>query len=147
VATTVVEVGVDVSNASIILIEHAERFGLSQLHQLRGRVGRGVRQSYCILVGEPKTADALKRLQAMEKTNNGFELANEDLLIRGPGDFWGVKQHGLNELKVANLVKDQKMITWASESAIELSPKLGKEHIIDYYIARKFKKVDEIAIN
>ncbi|MDD3365194.1 MAG: ATP-dependent DNA helicase RecG [Syntrophomonas sp.] len=147
VATTIVEVGVDVKNASVMLIEHAERFGLSQLHQLRGRVGRGSAQSYCFLIGEPKTDEATRRLQAMEKTSNGFELANEDLLIRGPGDFWGVKQHGLNELKVANLLRDQKIIAWASEAAIEFKLEASKQKAIDYYIAQKFKKSAGIARN
>jgi len=147
VTTTVVEVGVDISNACLMLIEHAERFGLSQLHQLRGRVGRGSRQSYCILVGEPRTEEALRRLEAMEKTSNGFELANEDLLIRGPGDFWGVKQHGLNELKVANLIKDGKIIIESSKVAAAFSPQQIKDNNINGYIARKFKKFAEIAMN
>ena len=147
VTTTVVEVGVDISNACLMLIEHAERFGLSQLHQLRGRVGRGPRQSYCILVGEPRTEEALRRLQAMEKTSNGFELANEDLLIRGPGDFWGIKQHGLNELKVADLIKDGKIITESSQVAAAFSPEQLKDNNIGLYLARKYKKSAEIAMN
>jgi ATP-dependent DNA helicase RecG len=147
VTTTVVEVGVDISNACIMVIEHAERFGLSQLHQLRGRVGRGTRQSYCILVGEPKTEEALRRLQAMEKTSNGFELANEDLMIRGPGDFLGVKQHGLNELKVANLRRDGKIIADSSQAAAALSSEHVKDEIIKFYLAHKFKKSAEIAMN
>jgi len=147
VTTTVVEVGVDISNACLMIIEHAERFGLSQLHQLRGRVGRGPRQSYCILVGEPKTEEAQRRLQAMEKTSNGFELANEDLLIRGPGDFWGVKQHGLNELKVANLIRDVKIITDSSQAAAAFSPEQLKDQNIDLYLARKYKKSAVIAMN
>ena len=147
VTTTVVEVGVDVSNACIMLIEHAERFGLSQLHQLRGRVGRSQKQSYCILIGEPRTEEALKRLRAMEKTSNGFELANEDLLIRGPGDFWGVKQHGLNELKVANLLRDQEMIRAASEAAASFDPRQIREEKIDHYINLKFNKTALISMN
>jgi ATP-dependent DNA helicase RecG len=130
-----------------MVIEHAERFGLSQLHQLRGRVGRGPRQSYCILVGEPKTEEASRRLMAMEKTSNGFELANEDLLIRGPGDFWGVKQHGLNELKVADLIKDGKIMTESSQAAAAFSPEQLKDNRIDLYLAKKFKKLAEIAMN
>jgi ATP-dependent DNA helicase RecG len=147
VATTIVEVGVDVKNASVMLIEHAERFGLSQLHQLRGRVGRGSAQSYCFLIGDPKTDEATRRLQAMEKTSNGFDLANEDLLIRGPGDFWGVKQHGLNELKVADLLRDQKIIAWASEAALEFKLEVRREKAIENYIAYKFKKSAGIVRN
>ena len=147
VTTTVVEVGVDVSNACIMLIEHAEQFGLSQLHQLRGRVGRSQKQSYCILIGEPRTGDALQRLRAMEKTSDGFELANEDLLIRGPGDFWGVKQHGLNQLKVANLLRDQEMIRASSEAAANFSPQQIREEKIDHYIGLKFKENALIAMN
>lgn len=147
VTTTVIEVGMDISNACLMLVEHAERFGLSQLHQLRGRVGRGEKQSYCILVGEPRTEEALGRLQAMAKISNGFELANADLHIRGPGDFWGVKQHGLDELKVANLLKDAELITYASQAAAELSLEQIKNQQLDNYIVRKYKKITEIAMN
>ncbi|MDD4802675.1 MAG: ATP-dependent DNA helicase RecG [Syntrophomonas sp.] len=147
VATTIVEVGVDVRSASVIIIEHAERFGLSQLHQLRGRVGRGDVQSYCFLVGDPKTDDAARRLQAMEKTCDGFELANEDLSIRGPGDFWGVKQHGLNDMKVANLLRDQKIIGWASEAVLEYRLETKQAKQTNDYIYRKFKKSPGIARN
>jgi len=146
VTTTVIEVGVDVPNATLILIEHAERFGLSQLHQLRGRVGRGTQQSYCVLVGEPVTEEARQRLQAMEKTSDGFELANEDLKIRGPGDFWGVKQHGLNELKVANLLRDQQILADAAEAAGRLGGGMLDRGQLTQYINLRFKK-DSIAMN
>lgn len=110
IATTVIEVGIDVPEATVMQVEHAERFGLSQLHQLRGRVGRGSRQSYCILAADPPNEIALKRLKAMEKSSDGFELANIDLALRGPGDFWGIKQHGLDDFKVLDLIKDNEII-------------------------------------
>lgn len=146
VTTTVIEVGVDSPNATLILVEHAERFGLSQLHQLRGRVGRGSQQSYCVLVGEANTEEAQLRLQAMEKSNDGFELANQDLKIRGPGDFWGIKQHGLNELRVANLLRDQQILTEAAEVAAEFGDQLLKDERIIDYINMRFRK-DTIAMN
>lgn len=143
VSTTVIEVGVDVPNASIIVIEQAERFGLSQLHQLRGRVGRGNIESHCFLIAEPKTEEAIRRLKAMEKTNDGFVLATEDLVIRGPGDFWGVRQHGLDQLKVANLVKDTKLIE-LSKRIIDIH---GPFENLQYYVDEKFKTNSEIAPN
>lgn len=121
VATTVIEVGVDVPNASLMIIEHAERFGLSQLHQLRGRIGRGSRQSYCILMADVKQSKTgRERLQTMVKTNDGFEIAETDLRLRGPGDFLGTKQSGLPEFKFANLVEDQNILDRATHTAIEL---------------------------
>jgi ATP-dependent DNA helicase RecG len=103
VSTSVVEVGIDVPNATVILIEGAERFGLSQLHQFRGRVGRGEARSYCILLSDDPSEESLKRLQIMEETCDGFLLAEKDLELRGPGDFFGVRQHGLPNLRVARL--------------------------------------------
>jgi len=103
VCTPVVEVGIDVPNATVILIEGANRFGISQLHQLRGRVGRGEHQGYCILVAESLTPEAQQRLEAVERLNDGFALAEEDLRIRGPGDFFGTRQSGLPQLRVATL--------------------------------------------
>ena len=108
VATTVIEVGVDVANASVMVIDHAERFGLAQMHQLRGRVGRGAAKSYCILMtGGKVTEQAEARLNAMVATQNGFELAELDLQQRGPGEFFGTRQTGLPEFRVANLLRDR----------------------------------------
>ncbi|MDO6354133.1 ATP-dependent DNA helicase RecG [Caloramator sp. CAR-1] len=120
VSTTVVEVGVNVPNATIIVIENADRFGLAQLHQLRGRVGRGNYKSYCILVADAKTDDAIERMKIMTKTNSGFEIAEKDLELRGTGEFFGTRQHGLPELKVANLFKDIDILMQTKEVAREL---------------------------
>jgi len=122
VATTVIEVGVDVPNASVMLIESAERFGLSQLHQLRGRVGRGADQSYCILLSSPKLSnDGRKRLQTMVRTNDGFEIAETDLKLRGPGDVEGTMQSGMPfDLKLAELTKDQQILMYSRDIASEL---------------------------
>ena len=118
VSTTVIEVGVDVPNASIMIIEHAERFGLSQLHQLRGRVGRGSTQSTCFLMADFKrSADARERLSTMERTNDGFEIAEADLKLRGPGDFLGTRQSGLPEFKYADLARDQQLLEKAKDLA------------------------------
>lgn len=106
IATTVIEVGVNVPNATVMIIEGAERFGLAQLHQLRGRIGRGEHQSYCILLSDSKSDDSKERLDIMTKSNDGFVLAEKDLLIRGPGQFFGTRQHGLPDLKIANIVTD-----------------------------------------
>jgi ATP-dependent DNA helicase RecG len=124
VSTTVIEVGVDVSNATLMLIIHAERFGLSQLHQLRGRVGRGAYRSYCILVGyEPYGEDARRRLNIMAKSNDGFKIAEEDLNIRGPGEFFGTRQSGMPDLKIANIVRDAKLLSIARGEAFTLIQK------------------------
>lgn len=121
VSTTVIEVGVDVPNASVMIIEHAERFGLSQLHQLRGRIGRGERQSYCILMPDVKISKSGRfRLKKMEETNDGFKIAEADLQLRGPGDFLGTKQSGLPDFKVADIVEDQFILSQAKEKAREL---------------------------
>ena len=118
VATTVVEVGVDVSNASVMLIEHAERFGLSQLHQLRGRVGRGPHQSHCILLYQgPLNEEADRRLKALAATADGFEIAERDLEIRGPGDFFGTRQSGLPTLRVGDLLRDHRLMEEARQEA------------------------------
>ena len=117
VSTTVVEVGVDVPNAVIMLVENAERFGLSQLHQLRGRVGRGRYQSYCILISDAQNEEARRRLGAMCRTNDGFAIAEEDLKLRGPGDFFGSRQHGLPDLKIADMMADIETLQQAQEEA------------------------------
>jgi ATP-dependent DNA helicase RecG len=140
VATTVIEVGIDVPNASLMVIEHAERFGLSQLHQLRGRVGRGPEQSYCILMApdwmtklmkrapsiqaadehQQEQLKAVRRLKTMEETTDGFKIAEIDLELRGPGDFLGTRQSGLPELHIANLVTDEEILTLARKEAFKI---------------------------
>jgi len=121
VSTTVIEVGVDVPNASIMVIESAEKFGLSQLHQLRGRVGRGANQSYCILMtGYKLSEDAKIRMETMVRTNNGFEISEVDLRLRGPGDLAGTQQSGMLDLKIANLITDQRILTAARHIALEI---------------------------
>jgi ATP-dependent DNA helicase RecG len=135
VATTVIEVGVNVPNASVMVIEHAERFGLSQLHQLRGRVGRGGDQSYCILMTSFKlSANGKERINTMVRTTNGFDIAEADLKLRGPGDIEGTAQSGLMDLKIADLAKDGKILTFARNTANDIldeDPKLEKpEHAV-----------------
>ena len=117
VSTTVIEVGVDVPNATVMLIQNAERFGLSQLHQLRGRVGRGKAESFCILVSAQTDSP---RLQAICKTNDGFQVAEEDLKLRGPGDFFGLRQHGLPMMKIAGLLEDMELVEKTRAAAIEV---------------------------
>lgn len=117
VSTTVIEVGVNVPNATLMIIENAERFGLAQLHQLRGRVGRGSHKSYCVLIYDSKTEVCRQRMAIMEETNDGFKISEKDLEIRGPGEFFGTRQHGLPELKVANLFKHIKILKLAQQEA------------------------------
>jgi len=128
VATTVIEVGVDVPNAALMIIENAERFGLSQLHQLRGRVGRDQHKSYCILVSDTEGDDAKTRLKAMQSTTDGFKISEEDLKLRGPGDFFGSRQHGLPEMHIADLYADMDVLKNAQNAAVEL---LNKDPGID----------------
>ena len=132
VSTTVIEVGVDVPNAALMIIENAERFGLSQLHQLRGRVGRGSGQAYCVLMTASRSQESLERLQALKKTSDGFRIAEEDLRLRGPGDFFGSRQHGLPQLRIANLAEDMDTLRQARQAAwtlLEQDPGLDRpEH-------------------
>ncbi len=145
VSTTVIEVGIDVSNASVMVIENAERFGLSQLHQLRGRVGRGADQSYCILMTDYKlTNEGKKRMETMVRTNDGFEIAEVDLRLRGPGDLQGTQQSGVIDLRIANLIKDEKILKYARDLANQLlddDPEISKTENkpIKKYLIQTFK--------
>jgi ATP-dependent DNA helicase RecG len=148
VATTVIEVGVDVPNATMMVIVHAERFGLSQLHQLRGRVGRGGAQSYCyLLYYEPCSTDAGRRLDVMARTSDGFRIAEEDLEIRGPGDFFGTRQSGIPDLKIADITRDAKLLDFAHREAsriIKSDPELKGFALMRRDVERFWK--DKIAI-
>ena len=121
VATTVIEVGVNIPNASVMIIESAERFGLSQLHQLRGRVGRGAEQSYCILMtGAKLSSDSKTRMETMVQTNDGFEIAEVDLNLRGPGDLMGKQQSGVLNLQIADIVRDKEILLLARHHAVKI---------------------------
>ena len=151
VSTTVIEVGVDVSNAVIMAVENAERFGFSQLHQLRGRVGRGSEKSYCFLVSDAQGDDTLQRLRTMCRTNNGFEIADMDLKLRGPGDFFGSRQHGLPEMHIADLA-DMDSLSTAQQAADEIEkefPGLQGEQCrgLRAEIKRLFSKVGAEGMN
>ena len=147
VSTTVIEVGVDVPNATVMVVENAERFGLSQLHQLRGRVGRGAEKSYCFLISDSKASIAQMRLDLMESTNDGFVLAEEDLKLRGPGQFFGESQHGLPDLKVANVFRDLEILLLARNAAEEfvasgLDEESFRENLIAVY-GDKFTQISQ----
>ena len=132
VSTTVVEVGIDIPNATVMLVEHAERFGLTQLHQLRGRVGRGANKSYCILVRRGFTETSKNRLTVMENTNDGFVIADEDLKLRGPGEFFGLRQSGFFQFKIADMVQDGSLLRQARSSAFNLIDNdQGLEHEVN----------------
>jgi len=149
VATTVIEVGIDVPNASVMVIENADRFGLSQLHQLRGRVGRGADQSFCILMTNHKlSSDARKRIGTMVKTADGFEIAEVDLRLRGPGDIEGTQQSGILDLKIADIVRDEKLLHYARKVAIEILEKdPGLERPDNYPIAQRLRELNTEKIN
>lgn len=145
VSTTVVEVGVDVPNATVMLIENADRFGLSQLHQLRGRVGRGKNKSYCILVSDNKNDSSRERLQVMKHTSNGFDIADYDLKSRGPGDFFGKRQHGLPDLKIADMLEDTETLRQCRECALKMlesDPRLDAYPELCERINNMFRKTD-----
>lgn len=147
VATTVIEVGVNVPNASVMVIENTERFGLSQLHQLRGRVGRGAEQSFCILLsGFKLSQDSRERIQTMVRTNNGFEIAEADLRLRGPGNLDGTQQSGLLNLRIADLARDGQLVQLAREWAQQLldaDPALSspQHQLLGAYLELYFNKV------
>jgi len=132
VATTVIEVGIDVPNASIMVINDSDRFGLAQLHQLRGRVGRGETQSYCFLLSNSLGKVAVERIQMMCKSNDGFEIADKDLALRGPGEILGVRQHGIPELRIANLSTDQELLSIAQKDAKEVFEKHSGEELVTF---------------
>ncbi|MGL5650823.1 MAG: ATP-dependent DNA helicase RecG [Paraclostridium sp.] len=153
VSTTVIEVGVNVPNATLMIIENAERFGLAQLHQLRGRVGRGSHKSYCILIYSSKSEVCSQRMSIMEETTDGFKISEKDLEIRGPGEFFGTRQHGLPELKVANIFKHMKILKIVQQEAryiISEDPKLNnyENEKIKKEILKKFEnRLEEISLN
>ena len=149
VSTTVIEVGVDVPNACIMVIESAERFGLAQLHQLRGRVGRGEKQSYCFLLTASRSKTALERLKLLTETNDGFLIAEKDLETRGPGELIGMRQHGISEFGAAALAMDLDTLREAREFAVELlaSPQEGDEKLIQKARRKYEHSLENVVIN
>ena len=150
VSTTVVEVGVDVPNATVMLIENAERFGLAQLHQLRGRVGRGKHEAFCVLISDAQNKEAITRLKAMCATNDGFRIADEDLKLRGPGDFFGNRQHGLPNLKLVDLSADVALLQQAQHAAKQLlatDAALAAHPYLEREVRALFAQVGETGLN
>ena len=145
VSTTVIEVGINVPNATVMVVENAERFGLAQLHQLKGRVGRGSEKSYCILISDNKSEITRQRLKTMTSTTDGFKISETDLKLRGPGEFFGTRQHGLPSLRIANLYKDMDILKSAQKAALEVirnDPELNKEENLPLK-----KELDEIFLS
>ena len=152
VSTTVIEVGVDVPNAVIMVIENAERFGLSQLHQLRGRIGRGQYKSTCILITDAQNDTTQKRMNIMKSTTDGFKIADEDLRLRGPGEFFGSRQHGLPQFKIADMLKDRETLDETSKAAryiLKLDPQLSNEENsgLKDEVQKLFENVGEEGMN
>ncbi len=150
VSTTVIEVGVDVPEATVMIIEDADRFGLSQLHQLRGRVGRGKKQGYCVLLSNPSTKEAVERLKVMCATTDGFKIAEADLKLRGPGEVCGIRQHGITDFRVADLLKDRSLLELARKDAsdlIEKDSRLEKEpELLNYVLRTVGRNLDLVGI-
>ena len=147
ISTTVIEVGVDVPNSTMMMIMNAERFGLSQLHQLRGRVGRGSHRSYCVLVSDSKSTTSAERLDVMCRTNNGFEISEFDLQQRGPGDFFGNRQHGLPNLRLSNMMSDCEALAFSQSVAkaiLERDPRLesGENEVLRSFVKKMFSEVE-----
>lgn len=152
VCTTVVEVGVDVPNATVMLIENSERFGLSQLHQLRGRVGRGSKQSHCILITDSTSEESRERLRVLSSTTDGFRIAEEDLKLRGPGDFFGSAQHGLPPVHLAELAEDMELVRQTQQAArdiLEADPQLRDpvNHALRADVVRLYARNGENGLN
>jgi ATP-dependent DNA helicase RecG len=147
VATSLVEVGIDIPSVTVMVVLNAERFGLAQLHQLRGRIGRGEYNSYCILVSTPRTEEGKRRLEAMVSTSDGFEIAEEDLEIRGPGELLGTKQHGFPEMKLGNILKDLRLLEQAREDAewfLKEDPEFKNYSMMKDILQEKFPYIEKL---
>ena len=150
VSTTVVEVGVDVPNSTVMVIENAERFGLSQLHQLRGRVGRNDKQSYCVLISSKKTDDTMNRLNVLVQSNDGFYISEKDLEFRGPGEFLGTRQSGLVELHLTDLTKDMEILEQARVEALHFVENVEEDAFSDElkkYLKRSMQMAEKITLS